>query len=319
MSTSSIPQTKAFVGLSLLDGGSFIASTNLLHADVTNAKFRMYNWAFCISHGNERIVWDLGLDEDRSLYTPWVNKYALDNINPAGPRKTIGEQLSERGTSSAQIQTIIFSHAHWDHCRPIRGAFPNATAYFGPGTKEGCAPGHLSDPNAQWDGRFFDPERATERSEELGGPWVPFGPFEKAKDYFGDGSFWVIQAPGHMPGNLCAAARLETGDWVLLGSDCCHSSDNISDKNRAILDGTHEIAQFCLPHREGKMSLHADIETAKDTISKIRVLEKEHSFHVALAHDAEWLKEGSDQVLMSLLDTHMQLAAKERIPKEEVA
>jgi glyoxylase-like metal-dependent hydrolase (beta-lactamase superfamily II) len=42
-------------------------------------------------------------------------------------------------------------------------------------------------------------------------------------DYFGDGSFWVIQAPGHMPGNLCAALRLEDGEWVLLGSDCCHS------------------------------------------------------------------------------------------------
>jgi hypothetical protein len=63
MSISPIPQTTAFVGLSLLDGGSFIADTDKLHADVDNAKFRMYNWAFCISHGNERVVWDLGLDE----------------------------------------------------------------------------------------------------------------------------------------------------------------------------------------------------------------------------------------------------------------
>ncbi|KAJ4345459.1 uncharacterized protein N0V89_011590 [Didymosphaeria variabile] len=182
MPTSPIPQTKAFVGLSLLDGGSFIASTNLLHADASNAKFRMYNWAFCISHGDERIVWDLGLDE-----------------------------------------------------RAAPGFFLAATA-------------------------------ATRGAHSVTGP-----------------------------------------------------HDHIPDKNRAILDGTHEIAQFCMPHREGKMSLHADLETAKNTIAKIRVLEKEHSFHVALAHDAEWLKEGSDQVLMSLLDAHMLLAAKERIPKEEVA
>ncbi|KAL5401256.1 hypothetical protein PMIN03_010107 [Paraphaeosphaeria minitans] len=311
MATSPIPQPTAFVGLSLLDGGSFIADTDKLHAHVSNAKFRMYDWAFCISHGDKRIVWDLGLDEDRYLYTPWVNRFILDFVDPAGPRKSIVKQLSERGVSSAQIKTIIFSHAHWDHCRPIRDAFPNATAYFGPGTKVGCAPGHLADPMAQWDGRFFDPERATERAEELDGPWVSFGPFPKAMDYFGDASFWVIQAPGHMPGNLCAAARLESGDWVLLGSDCCHS--------RGILDGTHEVAQFCVPHRQGTMSLHADIEAAKDTISKIRVLEKEHGFHVALAHDAEWLKKGSDMVLMGLLDAQMQIAAKERIPKEEVA
>lgn len=115
------------------------------------------------------------------------------------------------------------SHAHWDHSRPIRDEFPNATAYFGPGTKEGCSPGHMADPSLQWDGRFFDPERATERWSELQGPWVPFGPFESALDYFGDGSFWVIRAPGHMAGNLCAAARIKGGEWVLLGSDCCHS------------------------------------------------------------------------------------------------
>lgn len=100
-------------------------------------------------------------------------------------------------------------------------------AFFGPGTKEGCSPGHLAsgkpDPNVQWDGRFFDPNNATERWKELEGPWMPFGPFEKAMDFFGDGSFWVIQAPGHMQGNLCAAAKIESGDWVLLGSDCCHS------------------------------------------------------------------------------------------------
>ncbi|KAJ4296316.1 hypothetical protein N0V90_006361 [Kalmusia sp. IMI 367209] len=290
---SPLPQTKAFVGLSLLDGGSFIADTDKLHAGVSNAKFRMYNWAFAISHGDTHILWDLGLDEDRSRYTPWVNKFMLDYVTPAGPRRSIGQQLSERGVLSARIEAVLFSHAHWDHCRPIRDEFPNATAYFGPGTKDGCSPGHLADVNAQWDGRFFDPERATERCEELAGPWVPFGPFERAKDFFGDGSFWVIQAPGHMSGNLCAAARLESGQWVLLGSDCCHSS--------------------------GKVSLHADLDAAKDTISRIRVLEKEFNFHVALAHDADWLKEGTDQVLMGLLDEQMRLAAKERIPHEEVA
>ena len=81
----------------------------------------------------------------------------------------------------------------------------------------------MADPSMQWDGRFFDPEKATERWEELKGPWKPFGPFEYALDFFGDGSFWILRAPGHMAGNLCAVARLENGEWVLLGSDCCHS------------------------------------------------------------------------------------------------
>jgi len=76
---------------------------------------------------------------------------------------------------------------------------------------------------SEWDGRFFDKTQATESWDEFEGPWVPFGSFDRAMDFFGDGSFWVIQAPGHMAGNLCACARLADGSWVLLGSDCCHS------------------------------------------------------------------------------------------------
>ena len=87
---------------------------------------------------------------------------------------------------------------------------------------------------------------------------------------------------------------------------------------RELLDGKHEISQFCVPGI-GKMSLHTDIAAAKDTISKIRVLENDHAFHVALAHDAAWMREGTDKVLMSLLDENMTQAVRERIPKDQMA
>lgn len=123
----------------------------------------------------------------------------------------------------------ICSHAHWDHCRAISPEFPQATAFFGPGTKEFCSPGHMVDGKAcddvEWDGRYFDGKGyATERWEELSGPWKRFGPFDKVMDFFGDGSFLIVDAPGHMPGNLCALVRLDASrEWVLLGGDCCHS------------------------------------------------------------------------------------------------
>ena len=62
MASYSLPQTKAFVRLSLLDGGSFMADMDKLHANVSSAKFRMYNWAFHIVHNDEHVIWDLGLD-----------------------------------------------------------------------------------------------------------------------------------------------------------------------------------------------------------------------------------------------------------------
>jgi hypothetical protein len=87
---------------------------------------------------------------------------------------------------------------------------------------------------------------------------------------------------------------------------------------RELLDGKHEISQFCVPGI-GKMSLHADIAAAKNTISRIRVLERHHAFHVALAHDAAWMKDGVDKVLMSLLDEGMAYAARTRISNGEMA
>ena len=76
---------------------------------------------------------------------------------------------------------------------------------------------------SEWPASLFDVEKRTEKVETLKGNWVPFGTFDKALDYFGDGSMWIIQAPGHMPGNLICAVKIKEGDWVILGSDCAHS------------------------------------------------------------------------------------------------
>lgn len=144
------------------------------------------------------------------------------------------EQLKAIGHGPADIDTIFFSHAHWDHCRPFRGEFPNANALFGPGTLFHCRPGHIRDGQptmaSQWDSRFFsaDPDVQTEPCAELQGPWVPWGPFDEAMYYFGDGSFWIIKAPGHMPGNLAACVRHTSGEHILLASDCCHSRYGIT-------------------------------------------------------------------------------------------
>jgi hypothetical protein len=61
----SLPQTQAYVELSLLDGGSFIGDLSKVHAGASG-KYRMYNWAFHISHRGRHVLWDLGLNEVRA-------------------------------------------------------------------------------------------------------------------------------------------------------------------------------------------------------------------------------------------------------------
>lgn len=58
-----LPDTKSHVNLEALDGGSFTGDYTFLHADVKSQPFRMYNFAFHVTHpGTGRhIMWDLGL------------------------------------------------------------------------------------------------------------------------------------------------------------------------------------------------------------------------------------------------------------------
>lgn len=65
-----------------------------------------------------------------------------------------------------------------------------------------------------------------------------------------------------------------------------------------------------------KMSLQADIPAAKDTINRIRELEQ-LGVHIALAHDAQWIKKGSDHVLMGMFDEKIKQTAVEKIVNDE--
>ncbi|VUC37335.1 unnamed protein product [Clonostachys rosea] len=305
--------------LRLLDGGSFsTGSMSLLHQNSSPEPFRMYDWCFMIHHeaSGRHILWDLGCSDDHDVYTPWVRKFMLPKANIVGPRKSLRQQLNELGVSADQIDSVVFSKE-----------FPKAKAFFGPGTKAFCSPGHLESGEAsdevEWDGKWFGSLKyVTEDWDELSGSWVPWGPFERAFDFFGDGSFWILDAPGHMPGNLGAAVKLQGGeDWVLLGGDCCHSMQVLrcfplaAQRTKvyfrvplillivisALLRGEKEMATYIA--EDGKVAawLHKDIPAANKTIDKIRTAEAQFGVHVALAHDATWMIDQSDPVLMSLL------------------
>ncbi|KAM5354818.1 hypothetical protein ACJ41O_001464 [Fusarium nematophilum] len=256
-----LPTGPGSVDVQLLDGGSFTANFDMVHAGSPDEPYRCHSWAFYIYH-------------------------------------------------KATGQRII--HHHWDHSRPIKGMFPNAMGYFGPGTFAHCTPGQFHDEaysdKGRWDANFFHPEKATENCKELQGSWQPFGPFENALDFLGDGSFWIIQAPGHMAGNLAAAARLSDGSWVILASDCCHS--------KALLEGNEDFQTWKGPQGEVE-SLHEDLCAARETVRKIRMLETNYGAHVALAHDSSWMVSGTDKVLMSLLQKEMQDFATVGLPRGE--
>jgi hypothetical protein len=41
-------------------------------------------------------------------------------------------------------------------------------------------------------------------------------------DYFGDGSFYLLDVPGHAIGHICGLARTTKDSFLLMGADTCH-------------------------------------------------------------------------------------------------
>lgn len=44
----------------------------------------------------------------------------------------------------------------------------------------------------------------------------------RALDYFEDGSFYLLDAPGHDVGHMCALVRTTPSTFMFLGGDACH-------------------------------------------------------------------------------------------------
>ena len=172
------------------------------------------------------------------------------------------------------ITSIILSHLHFDHTGDC-SEFPQAQLIVGPGSYKATFPGWPEAKGSPFDGSILKHPRFRELNFESD-DWRPLGPFERAIDFFDDGSFFVIDAPGHMDGHLGALARTSANEWVFMGGDCCH--------HRSLLVGARPMSVTVGPSRTP--SFHRYPTVAQSTIDKVRLIEKQSPVLIALAHDA---------------------------------
>ncbi|CAA7268434.1 unnamed protein product [Cyclocybe aegerita] len=58
--------------------------------------------------------------------------------------------------------------------------------------------------------------------------WTPIGPFPRALDFFGDGSLYIVDSPGHLVGHVKILAHTSSDSgviylgWIYLGGDSAH-------------------------------------------------------------------------------------------------
>ncbi|KAK3693095.1 beta-lactamase-like protein [Podospora appendiculata] len=200
-------------------------------------------YSFLIQHpaGNRTLIFDLGIRKD------------VPNLSPAvlGPLKAAGfcldyegtvtrgvrEILDAGGVDTAAVEAVIWSHYHFDHTGDPSTFDPATKLIVGPGFREHILPGYPANPaspilETDYTGRElvqldFDDSNAAWKT-------LTIGRF-KAIDYFGDGSFYLLDAPGHAIGHVCGLARVTSaqghggkGDsFIFMGGDAFHHGGEV--------------------------------------------------------------------------------------------
>ncbi|RFU28568.1 hypothetical protein B7463_g7786, partial [Scytalidium lignicola] len=194
-------------------------------------KFKLPSYSFLIHHkaSNTRVLYDLGLRKDwRTHFSPQlVRMIASLNLEILCEKDT-ADILRENGTAPEDISAIIFSHHHWDHVGDTT-KFPSSTSIIvGHGYKK-YLPGWPIDPNSEETSSDLYEGRETVEIHFDGEHSLKIGHWH-AYDYFHDGSFYLLDAPGHTQGHLCALARTTVGTdeegkedtFILLAGDSVH-------------------------------------------------------------------------------------------------
>ncbi|WVQ62538.1 uncharacterized protein L199_000680 [Kwoniella botswanensis] len=256
-------------------------------------------WSFLIEKGDQAILWDMGLREDpQNAPKPIVDGPLKEFIPHPGPGPV--SRLKEHGFDFRKLKLVVFSHQHFDHTLPS----PAPSILLGPGSLESMQPGFPKDVNSAWPASWLEkyhfvelPDKDTTGlwTSEVGSlpptstsgiqrKWEKVGCFERGVDWFGDGSLWFLDAPGHCPGHIMALCRVTARPvtYILLGGDASH--------HQALylpVPTDQEDLRSPIPVIEGKPQLALDPELATYTIGQLTRMSKEDNVMVILAHEGQ--------------------------------
>ncbi|KXT11872.1 hypothetical protein AC579_5196 [Pseudocercospora musae] len=303
--SSPLPPPKpdqAYVTVSPIPGGFItLSDTFFVKPADPNAKRTVPSLTFLIQRPNHppnfpsknaaqpfRLMFDLGLRKSQSRYPDKLQKH----INGRAPFKLepgVAQQLTDRGLSPEDIDLVILSHVHYDHHGDPED-FPNAQFRIGHGAMDVLKNGLGGVASHQ----LFVPDTLPDdRSSELSDPsaWPSLPPFPHVLDLFGDGSVYVVDTPGHLPGHVNLLCRTERR-WVMLCGDAFH--------DRRLLTGEKEIGTWELEF-EGKTHvccIHVDEQQARESIRRLREFDEMTGDECELiaAHEEDWWEKHKDQI-----------------------
>ena len=292
---------QVFVEVSALNGGFVTLPEHLFIADADPEKSATVpSMCFLIQHPKaghnrpERIVFDLGIKRDLSLYAAGMQDH-LAKRQPIINLPDTKSSLVDGGLDpSKDIDYVILSHSHWDHIG-LSADYPSSEFILGSGTLHIVVNGAPHYPASMFEKEPFPPGRtkefppapcpqsahiAADPDKQTNHRWTPISTLPNAIDFFGDGSVYVIDAPGHLQGHVNLLARISPDKWVYLGGDCCHDS--------RIMTGERGIAEYDDGHG-GRRSVHSNLPLARETIAMIqKFIQTNENVEWIIAHDKGW-------------------------------
>ncbi len=169
-------------------------------------------WAFLLQGQGKNILVDTGLDENE-LFVP--DTFTKETGLVA---KTLVEGLEENGLVPDDINIVINTHLHDDHCGN-NSFFKKAKFYVHRDEIAFCKSPHPID--HRYDEYFIEETEFTEL--DSGGEILP--------------GLEVIFSPGHTVG--CLSVKVETGEGSTVITGFCCNSENFPANGPAVCPGVH--------------------------------------------------------------------------------
>ncbi|KAL4792057.1 metallo-beta-lactamase superfamily protein [Aspergillus venezuelensis] len=229
MPSVTVPESAgSTVDVPVVPGGQITLSTTFLIKDPASghdiiSKAPCYSFLVENKAKGKRFLFDLGLPKAWKEKLPPSIAEAISNApnSKIDVEKDVVDHLNETGVPLESIDAIIWSHHHFDHVGDP-SLFPSSTALIvGPGFKSDklTFPGYPANPEAKTCDDAFHGRDVVEL--DFSGASIEIGGFP-AIDYFGDGSFFLLQTKGHTHDHLSALARTSENKFIFLGGDIAH-------------------------------------------------------------------------------------------------
>jgi glyoxylase-like metal-dependent hydrolase (beta-lactamase superfamily II) len=297
-----------------------------------------YDWlgvpifCFLVQHPGlgRSLLFDLGVRKDWENLSPPL----LSRVDRLGwslhAERDVHEILQAAGVNADKVEAIVWSHYHFDHTGNP-DTFPRDTSLIvGPGFRS-MLPGYPTDSESPILESDLASRQLTVLDFETGQAGndtykrLSIGGF-RALDYFGDGSFYLLDTPGHAAGHISGLARVtaDPPSFILLAGDAIHHPGELRPSKylplpesiipdpfapdphpleshygcpRTVFDplfagrcrrATDPIFE---PRRveSREESFHEDVDELLRTVGKLQAMDAHDNILVAAAHDAALL------------------------------